>query len=139
MRNRSPTTDVFLSTQVNVKPSSFRWTPTRLILRRAYPRPALAPLQPHSLRSGNQLQPYFFLKHVFLLKANFFRVLRLYAVLLLLHRPPSRILYLLLMKLFLRSVFTYASPRTFLLRCVTNVTKLERLHRAASRAITGYL
>ena len=40
---------------------------------------------------------------------------------------------------FLRSLFTYASPGEFPFLSATNFTKLERLHRAASHAITGCL
>ena len=47
----------------------------------------------------------------------------------------SRLLY----KSFLRPLLTYASPGWFPFLSVTNFTKLERLHRAASRAITGCL
>ena len=42
-------------------------------------------------------------------------------------------------KAFLRPLITYVSPGWFLFLSVTNITKLERLHRAASRAITGCL
>ena len=42
-------------------------------------------------------------------------------------------------KAFLRPLLTYASPEWFPFLSVTNVTKLECLHRAASRAITGCL
>ena len=42
-------------------------------------------------------------------------------------------------KSFLRSLLTYASPVWFPFLSATNLTKLERLHRAASRAITGCL
>ena len=42
-------------------------------------------------------------------------------------------------KSFLRPLLTYASPGWFPFLKVTNITKLERLHRAASRAITGCL
>ena len=45
----------------------------------------------------------------------------------------------LLYKSFLRSLLTYASPGWFLFISSTNFIKLERLHRAASRAITGCL
>ena len=44
-----------------------------------------------------------------------------------------------LYKYFLRPLLTYASPGWFPFLNVTNFTKLERLHRAASRAITGCL
>ena len=44
-----------------------------------------------------------------------------------------------LYKSFLQSLLTYASPGWFPFLSATNLTKLERLHRAASRAITGCL
>ena len=43
----------------------------------------------------------------------------------------------LLFKAFLRPLLTYASPGWFPFLSVTNITKLECFHRAASRAITG--
>ena len=45
----------------------------------------------------------------------------------------------LLYKSFLRSLLTYASPGWFPFLGATNFTKLEHLHRVASRAITGCL
>ena len=45
----------------------------------------------------------------------------------------------LLYKSFLQSLLTYDSPGWFPFLSVTNFTKLERLHRAASCAITGCL
>ena len=45
----------------------------------------------------------------------------------------------LLCKAFLRPLFTFVSPGWLPFLSVTNLTKLERLHRAASRAITGCL
>ena len=45
----------------------------------------------------------------------------------------------LLYKAFLRPLFTYASPGWFSFFSLTNLTKLEDLHQAASRAITGCL
>ena len=44
-----------------------------------------------------------------------------------------------LYKAFLRPLLTYASPGWFPFLSVTNTTKLERLHRANNRAITGCL
>ena len=44
-----------------------------------------------------------------------------------------------LYKAFLRPLLTYASPEWFPSLSVTNITKLECLHRAASRVITGCL
>ena len=43
------------------------------------------------------------------------------------------------MQIFLRPLLAYASPGRFPFLSDTNITKLERLHRAASRAITGCL
>ena len=45
----------------------------------------------------------------------------------------------ILNKSFLQSLFTYSSPEWFPFLSATNFTKLEHLHRAASRAITGCL
>ena len=45
----------------------------------------------------------------------------------------------LLYKAFLRPLLTYASPGWYPFLSVTNLTKLEHLHRAASRAINGCL
>ena len=45
----------------------------------------------------------------------------------------------LLYKAFFRPVLTYASPEWFPFLTVTNICKVKRLHRAASRAITGCL
>ena len=42
-------------------------------------------------------------------------------------------------KAFLRPLLTYASPGWFVSLSVTNITKSERLHRAASRTISGCL
>ena len=79
-----------------------------------------------------------FSKHVSLLKAKFFPASRPYAV-----SPPSwgpsKESLCVLYKSFLRSLFTYASPGWFPFLSATNFTKLERLHRAASRAITDCL
>ena len=52
---------------------------------------------------------------------------------------PSKESLSLLYKSFLRPLLTYASPGWFPFLSATNLTKLERLHRAASRAITGCL
>ena len=52
---------------------------------------------------------------------------------------PSKKSLSVLYKSFLRSLLTYASPGWFPFLSATNVTKLERLHRVASRAITGCL
>ena len=52
---------------------------------------------------------------------------------------PSKESLSLLYKSFLRSLLTNASPGWFPFLSATNFTKLERLHRAASSAITDCL
>ena len=52
---------------------------------------------------------------------------------------PSKKSHSVLYKFFLRSLLTYASPGWFPFLSATNITKLEHLHQAASRTITGYL
>ena len=52
---------------------------------------------------------------------------------------PSKKPLSLLYKAFLRPFLTYASPGWFPFLNATNLTKLERLHRAASHTIAGYL
>ena len=52
---------------------------------------------------------------------------------------PSKESLSLLYRSFLQPLLTYASPGWFPFLSATNSTKMERLHRAASRAITGCL
>ena len=70
---------------------------------------------------------------------NFSLVSRPYAVCLPPHGGPSKESFFLLYKAFLRPLLTCVSPKWFPFLSVTNITKLKRLHRAASRAITGCL
>ena len=71
------------------------------------------------------------------LRPSFSHVSRPYAVSLLHHGAPSKESVSVLYKSFLGSLLTYASPGWFPFLSATNFTKLERLHRAAGRAITG--
>ena len=81
-----------------------------------------------------------FSKHVSSLKAKFFpRLKALRCISASSWGPSNKESLSLLYKSFLRSLLTYALPRWFPLLSVTNSTKLERLHRAASHAITGCL
>ena len=52
---------------------------------------------------------------------------------------PSKESLSVLHKAFLRPLLTYASPGWFPFLSITNITKLERLHRAASCTITDCL
>ena len=115
--------------------------------------PRQANLQPNLLLLGSRLRfnptPTFlgvtfdrtlsFFKPVSSLKAKFFlrpKVLRCISAS---SWGPSKESLCLLYKYFLRPLLTYASPGWFPFLSATNFIKLERLHRAASRAITGCL
>ena len=112
-----------------------------------------ANLQPNLLLLGSRLRfnptPTFlgvifdrtlsFSKHVSSLKAKFFPRLKALCCISASSWGPSKESLSVLYKSFLRSLLTYASPGWFPFLSATNVTKLERLHRAASRAITGCL
>ena len=80
-----------------------------------------------------------FSKHASSLKAKFFPCLKALRGISASSWGPSKESHSLLYKAFLRSLLTYASPGWFPFLSATNITKLERLHRAASRAITGCL
>ena len=80
------------------------------------------------------------LRRLLIGSGTFSYVSRPYAVSLLPHGAPLRSTSLsLLYKSFLQPLLTYASPGWFPFLSATNSTKLKRLHREASRAITGCL
>ena len=115
--------------------------------------PHQANLQPNLLILGSRLRfnptPTFlgvtfdrslsFSKHISLLKAKFFPRLKALRCISASSWGPSKESLSLLYKSFLWPLLTYASPGWFPFLSAINVTKLERLHRAASRAITGCL
>ena len=115
--------------------------------------PHQANLQPNLLLLGSRLRfnptPTFlgvtfdrilsFTKHVSSLKAKFFPRLKALRCISASSWGPSKESLTVLYKSFLRPLLTYASPGWFPFLSATNFTKLERLHRAASRAITGCL
>ena len=78
-----------------------------------------------------------FSKHVSSLKAKFFPRLMALRCIFASSWGPSKESLSVFYKAFLRSLLTYASPGWFPFLSATNFTKLERLHRAASCAITG--
>ena len=80
-----------------------------------------------------------FSKHLFSLKDKFFSRFRALRCISVSTCGPSKEFISLLYRAFLRPLLTYASPGWFPFLSVTNLTKLERLHRAASRAISGCL
>ena len=115
--------------------------------------PHQANLQPIVLLLGSRLRfnpnPTFlgvtfdrtlsFSKHVSSLKAKFFPHLKALRCISASSWGPSKESLSVLYKSFLRPLLTYTSPGWFPFLSATNFTKLERLHRAASRAITGCL
>ena len=115
--------------------------------------PHQANLQPNLLLLGSRLPlnptPTFlgvtfdrtlsFSKHVSSLKAKFFPRLKALRCISASSWGPSKEFLSVLYKAFLRSLLTYALPGWFPFLSATSFTKLERLHRAASRAITGCL
>ena len=80
-----------------------------------------------------------FSKHVSLLKAKFFPHFKALRCISASSWGRSKESLSLLYKSFLRPLVTYASPAWFPFLSATNITKLERLHRAVSRTITGCL
>ena len=115
--------------------------------------PHQANLQPNLLLLGSRLRfdptstflgvtfdrTLSFFKHVSSLKAKFFPRLKTLCCISVSSWGPSKESLTLLYKAFLWPLLTYASPGWFPFLSATNSTKLERLHRAASRAITGCL
>ena len=115
--------------------------------------PHQANLQPNLLLLGSRLRfnptstflgvtfdcTLSFSRHVSSLKAKFFPRLKALRCISASSWCPSKEFLSVLYKSFLRSLLTYASPGWFPFLSATNITKLERLHRAASRAITGCL
>ena len=110
-------------------------------------------LQPNLLLLGSRLRfistPTFlgvtfdctlsFSKQVSSLKAKFFPRLKALCCISASSWGPSKKSLSLLYKSFLHPLLTFASPRWFPFLSATNFTKVECLHRAASRAITGCL
>ena len=80
-----------------------------------------------------------FSKHVSSLKAKFFPCLKALPCISASSWGPSKESLSVLYKSFVRSLLIYALPGWFPFLSATNFTKLERLHRAASRAIIGFL
>ena len=80
-----------------------------------------------------------FSKHVSSLKAKFFPRFKALRCISASSWGPSKESLSLLHKAFLRILLTYASPGWLPLLSVTNIIKLEGLHRAAGSAITGCL
>ena len=115
--------------------------------------PHQANLQPNLLLLGSRLRfnptptllgvtfdrTLSFFKQVSSLKAKFFPRLKALCCISASSWGPSNESLSVLYKSFLRPHLTYATPGWFPFLSITNITKLERLHRVASRAITDLL
>ena len=135
-------TGVFLSIRANVRPPCFESIPTKLASSptSSYSAPASVSIQLLPFLFGVTFyRTLSFSKHVSSLKAKFFPHLKTLSCISTSTWGPSEESLSLLYKAFLRSLLTYASPGWFAFLSVTNFNKLERLDRAASRAITGCL
>ena len=110
-----------------------------------------ANLQPNSAGSRFRFNPtptflgvtfdrtFSFSKLVSSLKVKFFPRLKALRCISASSWGPSKESLSVLYKSFLRPLLTYASPGWFPFLSATDITKSERLHQAASRAITGFL
>ena len=118
-------------------PPSSQWIPTKLTS--SYSAPASVSTSLQLFLGVTFDRTLSFSKHVSSLKAKFFPRLKALRCISASSWGPSKESLSLLYKSFLRSLLTYVSPGWFPFLSATNFTKLERLHRAASRAITGCL
>ena len=128
--NAGLSTGVFVSIRANVRPPSSQWIPTKLTSNRisSYSAPASVSIPTPAFLGVIFDRTLSFSKHVSSLKA-----LRCISAS---SWGPSKESLSLLLTALLQSLLTYASPGWIPFLSATNLTKLERLHRAASRAIT---
>ena len=120
-----------------MRPPSSQWIPTKLTSSPTSSYSARACFNPTPTFLGVTFdRTHSFSKHASLLKAKFFPRLKALPCISAFSWGPSKESLFLLYKAFLRPLFTYASPRWFPFLRATDITKLERLHRAASRTIT---
>ena len=131
----------FLSIRANVRAPSSQWIPTKLTSSptSSYSAPASVsiPLQLFLGSPSTALFPVS--KHVSSLKARFFPRLKALHCISASSWGPSKESLSVLYEALLRSLLTYASPGWFPFLSATDLTRLERLHQAANRAITGCL
>ena len=123
-----------------MRPPSSQWIPTKPTSHpiSSYSAPASVSI-PLQLFLGSPLTHSYLSKHVSSLKAKFFPPLKALHCISASSWDPSKESLSILYKSFLWPLLTYASPRWFPFLSAANLTKLDRLHRAASRAITSCL
>ena len=132
---------VFFSIRANVRPLSFQWISTKLTFS---PTPFLLNSRLRFNPTPTFLGVTFdrilsFPKHVSSLKAKLFPRLKAVRCIYASSWDPPKESFSLLYEAFLWPLLTYFLIGWFPFLCVTNITELERLHRAASRAISSCL
>ena len=134
-------TGVFLSIRANVRSPSSQWTPTKLTSSPTSFYLTLTSVSiPLQLFLESPLSALFpFSRHESSLTAKFFPRLKALRCISASSWGPCEESLSLLYKAFFRLLLTYVSPGWFPFLSVTNITKLERLHRATSPTITGCL
>ena len=133
-------TGVFLSIRANARPPFSQWIPTKLTSIPTSSYSAPASVSTHSnFPCVTFDRTHSFSKHVSLLKARFFPRLKALRCISASSWGPSKESLSLLYTAFLRPLLTYALSVWLPFLSAINFTKLERLHRAASRAITECL
>ena len=122
-----------------MRPPSSQWIPIKLISSptSSYSAPASVSIPLQLFLRVTFDRTLSFTKHVSSLKAKFLPRLKALRCISASSWGPSKESLSVLYKSFLRSLLTYASPGWFPFLSATNITKLECLHRAASRAITA--
>ena len=133
-------TGVFLSIRANLRPPSSQWIPITNLQHNFLLLGSRLRFNPTPIFFGATFdRTLFFSKHVSSMKAKFFPRLKALRCISASSWGSSKESLSLLHKAFLRFLLTYASPRRFPFLSVTKLTRLERPHRAASRAITDCL
>ena len=122
-----------------MRPRSSQWIPTKLTssLNSSYSTPAAVLIRLQPFLGVNFDRTLSFSKRLSLLKVKFFPRLKALRCICASSWGPCKESLSVLYKSFLRPLLIYASPGWFPFLSVTNVTKLERLYRSASRTITG--
>ena len=123
-----------------MRPPSSQWIPTKLISSptSSYSAPASVSI-PLQLFLGSPSTTLFHFKACIFAEGQVFPRVKTISCISASSWGPSKESLSVLYKSFLRPLLTYASPGWFPFMSTTNFTKLECLHRAASRALTGCL
>ena len=134
-------TGVFLSIRANVRPPSSQWIRTKLTssTTSSYSTPASVSIPLQVFLGSSSTALFSFLNVYLRRRPSFSLVSKALRCMSASSWGLSKESLSLLYKAFLRPLLTYASPGWFPFLSVANITKLKRLHRAASHAITDCL